>query len=115
MNRISILIKKIPNKNNSTIYHYIDYQKELTYTVKTFPGFLNTDSYIINELYEKNNIDNNLKNIINISTWNNIDYWNNWYNSKEREILTKKYNGTIKHEKIIIMKNNNNNDDIFLL
>ena len=53
MNRISILVKKIPNYNNSTLYHYIDYQKELTYAAKKFPGFLNTDSYIINELYKK--------------------------------------------------------------
>ena len=115
MNRISILVKKIPNYNNSTLYHYIDYQKELTYAAKKFPGFLNTDSYIINELYKKNDMDDNLKKIINISTWDNIQFWNNWYNSEERLILKEKYNGTIKDEEIIVMTNKNNNDDTFLL
>ena len=47
--------------SNHHTHHYIDYQKELTYAAKKFPGFLNTDSYIINELYKKNDMDDNLK------------------------------------------------------
>lgn len=115
MNRISVLVKKIPNYNNSTIYHYIDYQKELTHAVKKFPGFLNTESYEINELSKNNDMEKNLKKIINISRWDNIEFWNNWYNSEERSILKKKYKGTIKEEEIIFMKNKNNNDYPFLL
>ena len=116
MNRISVLVKKTPKLNNSFIYHYIDYQKELTYAAKEFPGFIKTESYTINELFDENNVNyDNVKKIINISTWTNVDFWNNWYYSNKRNEIKKKYDNTIKSEEITILKNKDYFDDTFLL
>lgn len=119
MNRISVLVRKIPNYNNSSIYHHVDYQRELVNTVVKSPGFIDIKNYVIknikdeyNQYYEYNK---NLDKLVNITTWSNIDDWNNWYNSDERNKLKKKYNGVIKKEDVIILENKNYLEDFFLL
>lgn len=122
MNRISVLVRKIPNYNNSSLYHHVDYQRELVNQVIKSPGFIGIENYVIKNIKEnkyKNNIEyeynNNLDKLVNITTWDNIDDWYNWYNSYERNIIKKKYNGVIKNEDVIILENKNYLEDFFLL
>jgi hypothetical protein len=121
MSRISVLVRKVPNYNNSSLYHHVDYQRELGNIVVKSPGFINIKNYVIknikddykyNQHYEYNT---NLDKLVNITTWSNINDWNNWYNSDERNKLKKKYNGVIKEEDIIILQNKNYFEDFFLL
>tara|TARA_S200000501_G_scaffold352792_1_gene371964 strand:+ start:71 stop:445 length:375 start_codon:yes stop_codon:yes gene_type:complete len=124
MNRISVLVRKIPNYNNSSIYHHIDYQRELVNRVKESPGFIDINNYIIKNVKDDNRnrkyikhyeYNNNLDKLVNITTWTHIDNWYNWYNSNERNNIKQKYNGVIKEEDIIILENKNYLEDFFLL
>ena len=124
MNRISVLVRKIPNYNNSSIYHHIDYQRELVNRVKESPGFIDINNYIIKNVKDDNRnrkyikhyeYNNNLDKLVNITTWTHIDNWYNWYNSNERNNIKQKYNGVIKEEDIIILENKKYLEDFFLL
>lgn len=124
MNRISVLVRKIPNYNNSSLYHHVDYQRELVNQVIKSPGFIGIENYVIKNIKENENkykynieyeYNNNLDKLVNITTWDNIDDWYNWYNSYERNKIKKKYNGVIKNEDVIILENKNYLEDFFLL
>ena len=91
---------------------FIDYTNKLSETAKYQNGFISSESFWKNDIfdyYSKN------YQIVSISNWNNIADWNRWYKSSERKFITDKFNELDCKEEYNILLKKKNNDDIFLL
>ena len=98
---IRILYRKIPLKNHVSIDEIIQMSNELTKTARKANGFISSNSF-----WEKD-INNSLyldKSLYTFSDWENINHWNNWLNSSDRENVIKKYNINFE-SKITILTN----------
>ena len=83
MNRIRVISTKIPNNLLGSVTGIIEYQNELTTTVKNYPGFIISGSYWLD-----NNTESYYKDIYNISVWKNK--YSRYINTENHMILTKK-------------------------
>ena len=90
----------------------LEYTNSLTEKAKYQKGFVNSNSYWKNSLAFSHNINIEL---ITISEWKTLEDWNNWYLSKERYEIYRKYSNIIAKEHFDYLTQKNINDDIFLL
>ena len=116
-NVIRIISKKILKPDFSRV-SFIEYTNELSECAKTQKGFIKSNSYWKTPL--KNNSNNLLGNpheliVISISDWNDIEYWNKWYNSDTRNSIHSKYKGILQSENFSLLNKKLVNDDVFLL
>ena len=110
MNKIRIVSKKIL-LNNLYSKKFINYSNKLTETARTQKGFLNSNSYFIEDI--DNNFKNNIQ-ILTISEWENKKSWDKWLKSKERENISNEFQDVLRKEKFDRLFKKNV-DDIFLL
>ena len=90
MNKIKVITQKIPLKNISNS-KYLDFSYELTTMASNYDGFITSKFY--NNPFDLDLIHKTTEPpFYNISDWKNIDYWNKWIESKERENIIKKFN-----------------------
>tara|TARA_B110001452_G_C15210711_1_gene419952 strand:- start:815 stop:1153 length:339 start_codon:yes stop_codon:yes gene_type:complete len=103
MNRIRVISTKIPNNVLGSITGIIEYQNELTTTLKNYPGFITSQSYWLDNSYWTKSY---YKDIYNISVWKTKYDWDKWYNSEERIEINKKYSRYIytENQKILSKK-----------
>lgn len=91
---------------------FINYNYELSKTVKVQKGFISLESFWKNNIYK---FDNEIYQIVSISEWKNFNSWNEWYNSLERKHISDKFNKLDCKEEFNIIHDKNNINDIFLL
>ena len=91
---------------------FIDYTNKLSETAKCQSGFISSESYWKNDIY---NFDSKNYQIVSISNWNQLKDWNKWYRSLDRKYISNEYNELDCKEEFNIMLKKENNDDIFLL
>lgn len=106
-------LKSIPNhlienhKNN-----FIQYTNQLQKEAQKQKGFIASESFWIQDIHytypDKTTV-------VSISTWNTIQNWNKWYESKEREKIHKEFKFIGKQEKFYKLMTRKNNDNFFLL
>lgn len=106
-------IKKLPNHN---LYNhrnsFIEYTHELKQSVEKQKGFLGTEHFWISDI-DKNFPKETI--FLSISNWKDIQYWNKWYESKEREKIIKNYNFYKKEENNYRLSLKKDNENFFLL
>ena len=98
---IRILYRKIPIKKNVSIDEIIHMSNELTKTARNSKGFISSNSFWEKDINKNLYLD---KSLYTFSDWENINYWNNWLKSAEREKVIKKYNINFE-SKVTILTN----------
>jgi|TARA_B100000524_G_C23647867_1_gene369126 hypothetical protein len=91
---------------------FIDYTNKLSETAKYQKGFISSESFWKNDIYD---FESENYQIISISNWTQMKYWNKWYSSYERKFISNKFNELDCKEEFNILLKKENNDDIFLL
>lgn len=91
MRCIRVIVSKKPINSDISqpnlepyITNFINMQNSLTSSASGFPGFIKSSSYW---KINNNNNNYNVAPIINISEWNDINFWDTWYNSLERKYI----------------------------
>ena len=90
---------------------FVNYSNKLTEVAKNHKGFISSNSYFsddIDTLYK-----NNIK-IITISEWKNKKCWNDWFNSKDRKIISDEFINIHKEEDFNILFKRSVNDTFLL-
>lgn len=106
-------IKTIPNmvfQNHKT--KIIDYSENLTEKIKNQRGFLGAETFWIHNIHQ--DFPSHTQ-IVTISNWKNYTEWNNWYESKDRQLIMKNHSLINKKEQYYKIKNKKPNDNLFLL
>lgn len=102
MNRLVVLCKKIPDKN-LCVNKIVSFSNDLSKTAKKFDGFITTNSYWQRERSVKYDLEYT-NNLYTISNWEDIIYWDKWWDSDERISVCQKHNLKIDSEVIFLNK-----------
>ena len=95
MSKIRIISEKILlNKFYSN--RFVEYSNRLTETARQHKGFLNSESYFLDNI--NTDFKDNIK-ILTISEWENKEYWDIWLKSNERSIISNEFKDVLKEEK----------------
>ena len=110
MSAVRIFSEKIITNSFHT-KKFINFTNKLTETAKIQKGFIKSNSYFCDN-FDYGNSDR--CKIITISDWEDIDSWNNWYNSKNRSNVYDEFNNIVDDESINRLFKKNI-DEFFLL
>lgn len=110
MSTVRIFSEKIIT-NSFHSRKFINFTNKLTETAKKQKGFIDSNSFFCDKLkYD----DTNTCKIITISNWDNINSWEEWYNSKNRKEIYIQYDNIVEEESLNRLFRKNI-DEIFLL
>ena len=112
---ILILSRKIikPAEGFTSRVQLTEYVNNLSELAKSRNGFIKSDSYW-NQSINNNDFSEAIE-TISISEWKNMESWNSWKNSTERNRLNNQYKNILESEKFSILQKKTPTDDIFLL
>tara|TARA_B100001093_G_scaffold514219_1_gene587774 strand:+ start:357 stop:701 length:345 start_codon:yes stop_codon:yes gene_type:complete len=103
MNRLIVLCKKVPD-NNLCVNSIIRFSNDLSKTSKKFDGFITTQSYWQREPGNQQFDLEYTNKLYTISNWEDVVYWNKWWESEERKEVCLKHNLNIKSEVVFLNK-----------
>lgn len=110
MNRIRVISKKIPNEALGSVTGLIEYQNELTIAVRSFNGFITSQSHWVENITARY-----YRDIYNISVWKSRYDWDKWLKSDRRIEINEKYNQFVEKEEHIVLTKRELFKDIPLL
>ena len=89
----------------------IRYSNKLTEIASNTSGFISSKSFFSEDF---DSMKNDKIKIVTISEWDSKKSWNNWFNSKERKIVSKEFSDLKREEKFNVLFTKKDND-IFLM